>query len=628
MGDVKDIINSYISYFIQFMQSPSGLIVVLVLVLICLILFFLYTVARSRAKRIRLVSSFQKKLVESIKFNRSMEININDLLGKFADIIIAQGYYFYTFSVKEDRFILTNIRLNNNNDGDIAPSYSGLAPYKKEIYNAPQVLEISSVPKVVCIHKEGDVPVLAIPIKGGKGLILIGPVSRYLKLDKTKKTIYNSTSENMQSLLEMLIENAELKSRVGIIESQSKAVANVQHSFMDYNQMLNSITSISIKTTGADGGFLLKKEKNGSFSVPILIGFDDDRRETVRVELSKASDLEVGMGNDEYFIAKKGDENYKYIPKILKETGMGTFLITDVSNKQFQGFMGIWYVGSVELEEYRVAAVLMMTRKIGDVLQNYMIYKEMSNSYITILKMIAQTLDNVTPNTVGRSDMMYRYAYIVANALGLSEVEVQDIALAAYLSNIGVVGLSGDLFMKTGKYSDAEFELMKHHCEVGASIIEATIGNSNIALYIKDHHERMDGFGYPSRLKGEEISIGGKIIAVVQFFTAKLVGRDGRDPLSFNKALEHLKSAGGTQIDAHIVDVLCNWFEKKRKTPSIQGKTLGPCWEMRCTPLNICSTCSVYGKKEKNCFEYPKNNCEAHGNNCESCFVRTECQDR
>jgi HD-GYP domain-containing protein (c-di-GMP phosphodiesterase class II) len=273
-----------------------------------------------------------------------------------------------------------------------------------------------------------------------------------------------------------------------------------------------------------------------------------------------------------------------------------------------------------------------LTKALWAHIQNYVktkqTAKQVSSSYIELLKCLADMLDEMSPFTVGYSKQMSRYSMAIAKEMGLSEFQVRSVGLSAYLSNIGVIGLTDGLLSKEGKYTEEEFEQMKLHSEVGEAIIENTIAQEEIALNIRYHHERVDGNGYPSRLVGEEIPIGARIIAVVQTFLAKINGRSYRDPLPFDDALKLLKQASGSQLDSRIVVTFLNWYEQKRKQTINSNKALGSCWELLCTPSSICLQCPAYGQTSKNCWEYQGNNCLAHGKTCETCFVYTEAMTR
>lgn len=627
MNDIPVTIKILMKEIETLTTPPNSIMVISILLILVLLMFVLFGLSRKKAKFNQELITFQNKLVAAINTEKNLEINMNEILGKYADLISAAGYYFYSYKSKEDCYVLSNTRVSGESS-DISPSYSGLLPYKKEQFKAPQRFDTSKIPDALNVFKEGDVSLLAIPIGNQKCFICIGPLSRYFKINKKIRKILGTSTKSIEPLLNLVTENMELKERINITETKAKAVENIQHSFANYTDMINAITNISIETSGAEGGLLIAVDEDGQFTSPVSFMLEAERLEAITAEMMLSDSLFDLIQDKNHIIIRKGDKNYDIIPNSFKALDIGIFFLLNISYKQFEGYMCIWYKEDQHLEDYKITAVQMMATKIGEVMENSIVFKDISNSYISILKIIAQTLDNLSPNTVGRSDMMYRYAYIIANAINLPQSDIQDIALAAYLSNIGVVGLSGGLFRKSDKYSEAEFELMKMHCEAGASIVEATINNPKIARYILEHHERMDGLGYPERLSGSQISEGGRIIAVVQFFTAKLIGREGRDPVEFNVALQQIKSAAGTQLDAHYVDILFNWINEKRERSELKGKTLGPCWEMRCSPKEICLTCPIFGTRDKNCFEMPVNSCAAHGNRCESCFVRTELANR
>jgi HD-GYP domain-containing protein (c-di-GMP phosphodiesterase class II) len=266
----------------------------------------------------------------------------------------------------------------------------------------------------------------------------------------------------------------------------------------------------------------------------------------------------------------------------------------------------------------------MLAGNMKEVLGYQRVVRSFSGMYANVLKSLVRLQDNLGPYTIGYSELMSRYSIVIAGELGLAEEEIRDIAMAAYLSNIGVLGISTDLTNKEGKLSDEEFELMKLHSEVGASIVRSTLGNERVATLILHHHERIDGFGYPAGLPGEDIPLGSRIVAVVQTFLAMVGGRKYREPYPFDQVLGKMREAAGTQLDERVVDVFLAWFKRKQADPQIAGRSLGVCWEMCCTPSSICNNCPAYKRTDVNCWEVGDNNCQAHGKECRTCYVRTE----
>jgi HD-GYP domain-containing protein (c-di-GMP phosphodiesterase class II) len=266
----------------------------------------------------------------------------------------------------------------------------------------------------------------------------------------------------------------------------------------------------------------------------------------------------------------------------------------------------------------------MLTQRLGEAMDRQLKYKELAASYLDMLKMMVKAVDDLETYSVGHSQLISRYSGIIAKELQMDSKQIQEIMLAGYLHDVGMLGLSGEIIFKTGKYTDVEQEAMKLHAEVGASIIESIVSNSTVASYIRYHHERWDGYGYPHSLKGQEIPIGARIIAVVDTFCAKLAGRKNREPVAFDKAIADLQAAVGTQLDPNLVSKLVSWFERKRANTTSKDKPLGACWEMRCCPSNISQFCAAYQNTGQNCWDLEQTNCAAHGNTCPTCIVFTE----
>jgi HD-GYP domain-containing protein (c-di-GMP phosphodiesterase class II) len=518
------------------------------------------------------------------------------------------------------------IRCVGNDEGLVGPSYSGLMPFNKESYFPPVSISPEATPKNSVLIKEGGVPLILIPIKGDKGLIRISPV-----MNVSSKTLarLDIISEQLQPILDVLSEIDYLKNQVEVVVASAKATSNISNIMMDYGSIIRGITEICIRTIRAAGGFYL--DDSGDPDYVVFSGIDAAVGNQLRHDRGVSRQLMAILSGNDYAVIKKGQMDFFNIPSYFAADSIDAVILVKVPLENGFGLTGFCFRNArdvSEINEYQINALMVMTKKIGDIIANSRKVKELSESYIDMLKMLAAMMDNNSPHTVGYSELMMRFSTIVAKELNLDKKDVKEIALAAYLSNIGVLGISNSLIQKEGKYTELEYELMKLHSDVGASIVESTIGNAAIASYIRHHHERVDGFGYPSRLKGNEIPLGSRIIAVVQTFLAKINGRKGRDPLPFEKALQMLKSSEGTQLDAVVVNALIQWFNKKQAHPSRIGRPLGKCWEMRCTPYDICVQCPAYGKDDCNCWEVKGIRCGEHGNRCETCFIYTEFTQR
>ena len=139
---------------------------------------------------------------------------------------------------------------------------------------------------------------------------------------------------------------------------------------------------------------------------------------------------------------------------------------------------------------------------------------------------------------------------------------MEDIHSAAEMHDIGKIAISESILLKPGRLTDLEYNNMKQHPVIGASIVAHAESMTEIAQIIRHHHERYDGKGYPDRLSGEEIPIGSRIIAIADSIDAMTSKRCYRDALPIDTCFEEIKKNLGIMYDAAIGKIVMdNWDE-------------------------------------------------------------------
>ncbi|MCM3397874.1 HD domain-containing phosphohydrolase [Oceanobacillus profundus] len=130
----------------------------------------------------------------------------------------------------------------------------------------------------------------------------------------------------------------------------------------------------------------------------------------------------------------------------------------------------------------------------------------------------------------------------------------EDLRIAALLHDIGKMGVSKKILMKPGKLTELEYTIIQSHSHVGNVIVRKHLGLTNAARYIRDHHERWDGTGYPRRLLGDEITIQGRIISLCDAFDTMVFDqRNYKQRLSYEEAYEELERGSWKQFDGNLV---------------------------------------------------------------------------
>jgi diguanylate cyclase (GGDEF)-like protein/PAS domain S-box-containing protein len=156
------------------------------------------------------------------------------------------------------------------------------------------------------------------------------------------------------------------------------------------------------------------------------------------------------------------------------------------------------------------------------------------------------------------------YATEIAKGLNLPKEDIELIKQATMLHDLGKIGISESILLKKGKLNRKEFEEIKKHPQIGADIIRPIQFLHDLIPLIFYHHEHWDGKGYPGRIKGEDIPIGARVIAIADVYQALISDRPYHKAFSKNVAINIIKKASGTQFDPRIVNVFLKIVEKKK----------------------------------------------------------------
>ncbi len=179
------------------------------------------------------------------------------------------------------------------------------------------------------------------------------------------------------------------------------------------------------------------------------------------------------------------------------------------------------------------------------------------------IKIIFRTLQEKSEQERQHSERVSRYCLKIGREMGLSYKEILELETAGLMHDIGKIGIEENILNKKDKLSDEEWRIMKRHSEIGYRILSSANEFNNISNYVLYHHERWDGGGYPRNLKGEEIPLISRIIAVADSFDAMTSQRCYKKSLTKQQAIEEIVKNAGTQFDPHIAKVFVNNVLKK-----------------------------------------------------------------
>ena len=179
------------------------------------------------------------------------------------------------------------------------------------------------------------------------------------------------------------------------------------------------------------------------------------------------------------------------------------------------------------------------------------------------IEAMALTVETRDPYTAGHQRRVSNLARSIATEMGVSEDQIQGIRLAGVIHDVGKISVPGEILSKPGKISTNEFGIIKEHPQVGYNILKTVDFPWPIAQIVLQHHERMDGSGYPDGISGDNILIEARILAVADVVEAMASHRPYRAALGINLALEEISKNRGSFYDSKVVDACLRLFNEK-----------------------------------------------------------------
>ena len=192
--------------------------------------------------------------------------------------------------------------------------------------------------------------------------------------------------------------------------------------------------------------------------------------------------------------------------------------------------------------------------------------KKANQSLIESILAFAKTIELKDHYTGEHVENTVHYATEISRKLDLDNDEIELIKQAAMLHDLGKIGINDKILLKKGKLTKKEFEEIKKHPQIAADILRPIQFFHSLIPFILYHHERWDGKGYPCNLKGDEIPLGARVIAIADVYQALTSDRPYRKAYTKPEAVKILTAGSGTQFDPRIVEVFLRILKEENKS--------------------------------------------------------------
>lgn len=392
-----------------------------------------------------------------------------------------------------------------------------------------------------------------------------------------KKELKNSIS-NLEHSRDDLIKQMEINYNNSQMVLE---IGNTINRYVNIDEILHNVTQILEKRLGYDRCLIMfANEKNTRLIFKAGFGYTDKQLSIIRAtefDLTKPESKGVFVssfkGQKSYLINDINTITGKLSQKSLqfvKDMGSQSFICCPIISDTKS--VGILTVDNFKTQRTLVESDLSLLMGIASVLgvsiRNAELHDQRTRQLKSILKALAASIDARDPFTAGHSEKVTEYAVGICQEMNIPADYTEVVAVAASLHDYGKIGISDALLKKEGLLTDEEYETIKTHAIKTRNILEQIDFHGSYSLIpeiAELHHEKLDGSGYPRGLKGHEIPIGSRIIAVADFFEAITAKRLYRDPIPVPEAIEMLRRESDIHFSREIVEAFINYYTVKNR---------------------------------------------------------------
>ncbi len=202
--------------------------------------------------------------------------------------------------------------------------------------------------------------------------------------------------------------------------------------------------------------------------------------------------------------------------------------------------------------------------------------ERLQGQHVATIRALTSAIDARDPNTAGHSARVGQLAVMIGEELGLAESQLHHLEIGGYLHDIGKIGIRDSVLLKPGKLTPAERQLMEEHPRVGLEILSSVDLAPDVMAFVKGHHERLDGSGYPNHVRNEEVSTIARIAVVADMYDALTSDRPYRKAMRPQEAFDIIRAeVDEGKLDDHVVTtfryLIPAWEHRRANDPALQG---------------------------------------------------------
>lgn len=331
----------------------------------------------------------------------------------------------------------------------------------------------------------------------------------------------------------------------------------------DFKQLLENLMDLILEVLPASRGYIFLVNRDSGELVPYVRRAPESLGGDTELVVSKTI-LNTAVAQKESVLSSDAlvDERFSQ-SRSVGDAGVRSAMCAPLVARG--KVLGVIYIDSRDqshlYSKSDLALLSAIALKAGVSLDNARLYDDLRNLFYNTVETLVRALQARDKYTSGHSNRVTRYALLIAERLGLGTREKHHLYLAAMLHDIGKIGIPDKVLNRAGDLTEEEMRMVRNHVTVGASMLKSLGEMHPIVPLILHHHEAFDGSGYPDGLKGDQIPLLSRILAVADTYDAMTSDRPYRRALSKQEAMSELTRCSGTTYDPAIVDMFLEILE-------------------------------------------------------------------
>ena len=335
-----------------------------------------------------------------------------------------------------------------------------------------------------------------------------------------------------------------------LIEISKDSISN-----LSFQEVLNHILESAVDSQGAkSGSIMLLNKRTNELEIAAAVNMDKEIVKSTRVKLGEGIAGRVAKDGEPLLLIDGvtlcGQRNLKdavSIPIKSKDELIGVLNLNSKGPRS-AGESSIFDVKDLDF-------LSTLANHAAVVINNAHLYEVLQKNYINIIQTLTAAIDAKDPSTRGHSARVAEYAVAIAKELKMPMESLKTIQSAAYLHDVGKIGIPEYILGKPSGLTDAEFDIIKTHPTISAKILAPVHFEEPIIPIVRHHHERYAGGGYPDNIKGDMIPLEARILTLADSFDAMISSRPYRSAHSVDWAMEEIRNCSGQQFDPEIAEV-------------------------------------------------------------------------